>query len=248
MTQNPTHLQLNQMVNNLVGNKPIRLTIEREAWFKAGYRQLDLILDEAKELRDGVNADDLQEIRDGVGDVIVTLDGLIHRLGLPEPDFELLTHRHLARLDRSAPSLVEEIFEHLELMVNTMREVESEEDLKKTVLKVALFGAAISIYDCCYAIARLYGFDLHADQVAIYESNMSKFDTDKAVALTGIEKYARLGVVVSIHPNVVEVDGEQVTYYVLKSDHDQIGSDNKSYPAGKFLKSVNFKDPVFAPL
>lgn len=247
MPQNPTHLQLNQMVNNLVGNKPIRLTTEREAWFQAGYRQIDLIHDETKELRAGIDDDDLQEIRDGVGDVIVTLDGLIHRLGLPEPDFEHLRHRHLARLTRSAHSLVEEIFENLNVMVCNMREVENEEDLKKTILKVVLFGAAVNVYDCCYALARLYGFDLHTDQVAIYESNMSKFDTDKALALSGIEKYARLGVMVSIHPNVAVVDGEQVTYYVLKSDQDQTGSDGKSYPAGKFLKSVNFKDPVFTP-
>lgn len=246
-TDLPDHLRLNVIVNTVVGNNPIDHATDLATWIKAGLKQIDLIIDEANELKAGIddftNGGDLKkaaslvEIRDGVADVIVTLDGLVHRLALPFP-VDLTA-------GEPAPSSmleVEFLMDRLEKIRDAIEHIDG-----VNVLPDKLDALVAEAYAATYRIAEAYKIDVAVDQVAVYESNMSKFDLDKQTALAGVEKYSRMGVSVAIHEIPTEEDGETFTYYVLKSDQDQV-VDGKSYPSGKFLKGLNYKDPVFAPL
>ena len=247
-TDLPDHLRLNAIVNTVVGNNPIDHSADLATWIKVGLKQIDLIIDEADELKAGVNVfttgsdtDRLKaftEIRDGVADVIVTLDGLVHRLALPFPI-------DLTAGDPAPSSVleVEFLMDRLEKIRDAIENIDG-----VNVLPDMLDALVAEAYAATYRIAEAYKIDVAVDQVAVYESNMSKFDLDKQTALAGVEKYARLGVVVDIHEIPTEENGETFTYYVLKSSYDQTGIDGKSYPGGKFLKSVHYREPVFQAL
>ena len=94
----------------------------------------------------------------------------------------------------------------------------------------------------CYCttktIAETFSLSLAFGQHLVYRSNLSKFDTDEATALLGLEKYQNLGIDVALYPATVN----GITYHVIKSSRDQTVGD-KHYPQGKFLKSVNFREP-----
>ena len=241
----PDHLALNKHVNTVVGNHPIDPTTQRAEWCAAGKRQIDLILDEAKELRDGIelskqgeqhHAKARQEIRDGVADVIVTLDGLVHRLSLNLPDLTIVIENH----DRAPVDKYEYewLLNHLQVLEQMLAELCA--DSEKTIDFDALYSHLFDAYEATYDLARAWDININADQVAVYESNMSKFDLDKATAMTGVLKYAELGVKTDLFPN--DIDGQ--TYYVIKCVEDCVDSKGKTHRAGKFLKSVNFREPV----
>lgn len=245
-SDHPDHLNLNVTVNTVVGNNPIDRTEDLASWIKVGLKQIDLIIDEANELKVGVHdyttGSDTKriaafvEIRDGVADVIVTLDGLVHRLGLVFPELGTAPHRPGSALE-------------VEFLLETLNKIR---DLIGMIDDVNVTGRELDAlvydaYNSVYHIADAYKIDVTVDQVAVYESNMSKFDLDKQTAMAGVEKYARMGVVVEIHEIPAEEDGETFTYYVLKSAHDQV-VDGKNFPSGKFLKGLGYKDPVFVPM
>lgn len=240
----PDHLALNRHVNNVVANYPIDLSLARAQWCQIGKRQIDLILDEAKELRDGIElskqgaerqSDAYREIRDGIADVIVTLDGLVHRLGLNEPDFETLLAPGRPPVDKHEH---EWLISHLQILEQTFTQLC--ENAEQAVDLQAIHERVADCYETVYDLARAWNVNIDADQLAVYESNMSKFDLDKATAMEGVLKYSALGVKTEIFPT--ELDG--VAYYVIKCVEDCVDHQGKVHRAGKFLKSVNFREPV----
>lgn len=95
-----------------------------------------------------------------------------------------------------------------------------------------------------YGMAARMGYPADLDFKAICESQFSKFDkTAEDQALT-CAKYKSIGVETHYE---VETRGDGSHVYVTYSSKDQTGSDKKFYPAGKWLKSVNFKEPTFTP-
>lgn len=50
-------------------------------WSRAG-RQLDLIMEEVQEMVDGINDRNMDEVKDGAGDSLVTIYGLMHIMGI----------------------------------------------------------------------------------------------------------------------------------------------------------------------
>lgn len=88
-----------------------------------------------------------------------------------------------------------------------------------------------------YGLAHRAGFDADADMAEVHRSNMSKFCANIEEAIHTAVKYEKLG----IRSNYKHHD----TCIAVVSAANQIGTDSKSYPKGKLLKSVNFKEPVF---
>lgn len=86
-------------------------------------------------------------------------------------------------------------------------------------------------------LAHIVGFDHDADQVRIFESNMSKFCANDSELHASMQKYAGIGV-------EVYAEGE-FPQKCLKSAKDQTGTNGEFYKKGKFLKGINFKEPVF---
>lgn len=230
------HFELNSLINTIVGNLPLGED-DIPAMMQVISRQRDLIDDEFEELRAGVNTRNVTEVRDGVADVIVTVDGMYFRLGLEYPRLEI---------GRDRVHSPAECLRAMEVDLSMIKQMLAAGLDSNTVgyFKHRLKVYCDSILWACYDLSEAYGICIQRDQEAVFASNMSKFDTDIEVGRRGVEKYAALGVKTDLFPN--EIDG--LTYWVIKCTETCVGNDGKKYGVGKFLKSVYFKEPVLEPL
>lgn len=97
-----------------------------------------------------------------------------------------------------------------------------------------------------YELAHRLGIDADADLAAVQARNMSKFvratpgrDGEIEVWPVIMEVTSRLGidcVAAETAPGI----------WAITSKRDQVGSDGKSYPAGKLLKPSTYHEPEFA--
>jgi NTP pyrophosphatase (non-canonical NTP hydrolase) len=86
-----------------------------------------------------------------------------------------------------------------------------------------------------YGLAHILGIDADKDMEEVQQSNLSKLCTTEAEATETIESYDRIGVKVSTRGEAPEI--------VIVSNCDQSDIKGKFYPAGKFLKCVNWFEP-----
>lgn len=248
------HQELNSRVNSLVGNTPTAHSLLRII-----VSQSRIVKQETGELMDGIKDKNVTEIRDGLADVIVTTDGMYHRLDAVAnaPDIIKIeqTVKDILQGYPSAQSRAALVNVSVGGLAdaynvlsaagsltpeNTPEGSELEQAWKRDVLH-----ACDSLRRNAYLLSALFGVDIAKDQYAVYQSNMSKFDTVRSMAEQAVVRYRdTVGIEVEIFPNTV--DG--VEYFVLKSAVDQTGTDGKDYPKGKFLKSDLFREPQFAPL
>lgn len=248
-----TNFYRTAQINNLAGNYAAPTDY-------AGHRkQLDLIASEIKEGRDHlpnmkINPDAL---RDDVQDVLFTTYGLAHRLGLTadqvllddaKTNYETCKGWFDDTHDVSTDpynwlNRVEEAHHHL-LMTHVQAEAaglvpKDDEGVTEAVenLLVEAYGLGLAL-----------GYPVDVDYNEVVRSNMTKFDRIQADVLATQDKYAQLGVetVVRTAEHTLS-NGEVVILFVTKSAKDQVGTDGKDYPADKWLKSVNFEEPQYAP-
>lgn len=89
-----------------------------------------------------------------------------------------------------------------------------------------------------YFVAANCNVDIDKALTSIYDSNMTKFCKDQEELEASIQAYADMGV------EVIEDKGTEFPFKVIRSAKEQeVGG--KLYSAGKFLKSVSFKEPCF---
>ncbi len=233
------HFAWNARVNNAAGNTIAK--DEKGARF-VFTKQLPLIVSEFRELLKGIRERNVKEVRDGVADVIVTAEGMLHRFGLggygaaiPHFGSEVGAVKASSILRDSANILtVLMSHSHDDVRFGALLEV-GEEKWRIDHMHIQPY---ISLVANMYALSGVLHLPLFDDQWAVYESNMSKFDTDLETAKQGIAKYEAAGIAVRLQEN----DVEGTTYFVIKSAKDQIVG-GKDYPEGKFLKSVLFFEP-----
>jgi predicted peroxiredoxin len=240
------HFELNALFNQVGGNYKLSELIAKEAaaddtteekiFYVLLQHQVELISEEFQELIDGHTEKSADLIRDGLGDVIVTVDGLFHRLELKYPDTSKWGQLHSDAIQ--AINAASQSLEAIRLLAMDHEGV----DVKTAAVMLTQLGMGILL--SMYQVAEKYGIDLHADQQAIVASNMSKFDTNEDVAIEGVAKYAQLNIKTEIVPSVI--DG--VTYYVIRCAEDTVDANGKKFFAGKILKSVNFREPTLVPL
>ena len=84
-----------------------------------------------------------------------------------------------------------------------------------------------------YSLMR--GYDLEQDLTAVNESNFSKFDISKNDAELTVKKYKDIGVTAEYK----KVGG----YFITLCSKNCADNNEKKYPAGKILKSINYKEP-----
>ncbi len=243
------HYLLNSTVNLIAGNAPTKDDDRRVI----SAAQLALIDEEFREFLAAWAARDRRGIRDGLADMIVTLDGWFYRMGFSAQEVEAaLNTQHwvddyIEKCDigKSDYSLVGLFCMTAHPALTNKRDTDDYGDpLDPLTISSAISGMSLIVESLCKALA----VDLAADQWEVYCSNMSKFDTSEEDAAFTRAKYAQLDVVTETIKQVVPAsseDGEPRTYWVTKSTHDQTGRDGKQYPRGKFLKSVRFREPVF---
>lgn len=237
------HYALNVLINTIVGNHTLRTRNDSTA-LQVASAQCKLIQDELDELKEGIATKNIMEVRDGLGDVLVTVDGLIHRLGLKHWEIPNdLTGVTAAVLVNTPEDLLGLLTDHL----HSMLQISATADTEYCLNELHHQGFALRCHEmvmACYKLADIFGIDILADQKAIFDSNLSKFDTDLKVAAQGVTKYADLGIAAGIYPN--EVGG--ITYYVLKCMQTATTTTGKLQRLGKFMKSIHFKEPVLTPL
>lgn len=228
----PTNFQLTSEINTVVGNHP---TSDITAW----RRQAGLIRDE-----------------------VVELLGHVHLDALHKFDFVEIAKQFL-----EAYSVCEDEGRFCDEMVNA-KDV-AVEFLKLHEYQRTLFtsedlpGAGINPYAVrddiqdilvtAYGLSHRMGFDADEDHREVYRSNMTKFDKTAAGAKATQEKYEKLGVKTRIEetldPKCNQSGVEDLSvFFIVKVDGTQKGTDGKTYPDGKFLKSVNFEEPCYKPV
>lgn len=261
--------QMNALVNNASGNFPLAYnSVGLDQVFRS---QLSIVCSEVRELlsalktvqRSGNTLDNLPdvereaivtEIRDGVADVIVTVDGMRHRLAIPHHTVAFGASSSLQEfIGVELDTLITQLnLEHEELTSVPAFRGESLELVHVRALpgrvEWPVRGAWSFLrlcYDLAYRTALFFDIPLLEDHIAVFHSNMTKFDTTIEDAQATIAKYESLGVRVHIEA-VQAFDAHHIptTFFIVKSSKDQVVG-GKDYPAGKFLKSINFKSPVF---
>lgn len=255
--QNPesqfvAHFALNAKVNAVAGNLPLaqQETESDEAFGKrlaeVSSQQISFIDEEFRELLAGWAKRDVREMRDGLADLIVTIDGWLYRICGGEQG-RLYDSEEIDETEISEYALIAALVSHMGEIGEWSRCME--DTINPHVCLGLIERELKNMLLITEALSNSLGFDLLADQRAVFESNMSKFDTIRADAELGVAKYAVLGVEVVITETEYAANNEpSVTYYVLRTTQDQTDVKGRFIPKGKFLKSVRFRAPVFAEL
>lgn len=190
-----------------------------------------LILEESRELVKGlteamINPDysdaykeGMREVRDGIADVIVVSYGWLVSAGEVNIVLDLPHER---------PD-TQKAFPEFMLAVRIMQAYPNEHNARGVVSAVARLAYALNI-------------PLADDYNAVAFSNMSKFDTNVEDWNRTVQKYAADNVAINL---VLSTIGD-TTYYVGVSMADQTSLSGTFWKAGKFVKSVNFKEPAFS--
>lgn len=97
-----------------------------------------------------------------------------------------------------------------------------------------------------YGMAARMGFPADEDFREVCRSNMTKFDLTIEDRVRTAAKYLEKGI--ETYSVSRQLSPSEPVYYITYSAKDQIGLDGKSYPKGKWLKSVNFQEPLFVEL
>lgn len=229
------HQLLNGRINEIAGNKAPATPITPHAIHVVFNSQMPLIAEEFGELAEAYRLDDRKMWRDAIADTIVVCDGMAHRLGI----------KYSIVMTNSTALDVSSLIENTQALIERL----SAEDYvaqkllhahEPTIAACEIVNELTGVVRAAYMLAYVSRVNVRKDQLAVYNSNLSKFDTTREAAEQSCVKYEALGLEVRIHET--EVDG--VTYYVIKSAKTQTGTDNKVYPQNKFLKSDAFKEPV----
>jgi hypothetical protein len=254
------HLPLNAKFNAVGGNPAPTQGLTLVDAITRAKRQIGLVRSEYNELTDeGITPQNSTLVRDGVADVIVTIDGLYHRLGLAYPhhihnpdNFELIPETTIVAEVEGSLTSTYIALNAIEALVKEL-EIYGLAESRGEILQfpAAVIMQQINLYAnvvllCMHQIAYALHFDLLEDQRTVYASNMSKYTQDPAVAEQGVAKYAALDVPAGVFP--VETDGE--TYYVVKctAEGPIKGNDGGDYSPGKILKGVDFHKPRWTAL
>lgn len=254
------HFPLNAKFNAVGGNPAPTQGLSLVEVITRAKRQTGLVRSEYNELTDeGITPQNSTLVRDGVADVIVTIDGLYHRLGLAYPtavhnpdNFELIPEATIVAEVEGSLTSTYIALNAIEALIKEL-EIYSLAESRGEILQfpAAVIVQQINLYAnvvllSMHQIAYALHFDLLEDQRTVYASNMSKYTQDPAVAEQGVAKYAALDVPAGVFP--VETDGE--TYYVVKctAEGPIKGNDGGDYSPGKILKGVDFHKPRWTAL
>lgn len=247
----PNHFRLNSVINAIAGNLPVSIEKAYADWVTTGQHQVQLIQEELDELVQAIKADDRRGIRDGLADSLVTLDGLFYRLELGYPSLALI-HDEASKLFATGPlahflnaaqQSLSALKDYFDSAPGSVTAVEA----RHTWLQ-SIDHDSVRLLLVLYVVASMLSVDIPRDQLAVYESNLSKFDTDYETACKGLQKYWDQGVKVTLVLSYGDIQGagHQLRYYVIKVLEGGLDRNGKMQPAGKFLKSIHFKEPQFA--
>lgn len=240
-------ISINAKLNEVAGNPAYSHTLTDDEVDARIRHQCGLIAEEVEETLHGLAEQNKILVRDGLADVLVTITGLLHR-AFP-------TDQHLWDFDKMMiPGQVYYPSETLEMAVNALSNIGGAFRAVSTgdlgIDKGQMLQACFQLVTFVKLFSSICNIPLRQDHESVSVSNMSKFDTDMEAAQLTVAKYTALGIDVEIRETVYD----DVAYFVVVSAKDQeaemFDSDGESngirqFPKGKFLKSVNYKEPEF---
>lgn len=140
--------------------------------------------------------------------------------GNPEGDYDNLNWERLMKQVKNIPDEYKEL----------MKAFEKHDPIKTRDALCDIVVFALGAF-------HLMGANADDDMLEVFLSNMSKFCKTPQELDATIKKYEALGI-------SVYTGGAYPQMYV-KSTHDQVDIEGENYPAHKFLKCVNWREPVF---
>lgn len=242
------HYKGNCYMNQIAGNDPLPPLCSRAEYQPTVLKCIALVAEEVQETCRAFESNDYNELRDGIADIIVTLDGLVYQC-LSGGDENYIPY-DLDWLKRGELLLALSEQQRVQQLLSAcQRNVES---MQLTLAEVSYFSAvqerlrqfSSNIYGLIREVADLCQIPYEEDQKVVLASNLSKFDRTVEDAIRGTVAYAAKGVKTTINQQTLE-DGD---YYVIKVMEDCTDRAGKFYPKGKFLKSLSFQAPQFEPI
>lgn len=216
-------------INRLAGNYAVPNS--STACHQADY----IIRPEIKELMAGLAVSDAGEIRDGVADVMFTLCGMYSRMALPFPtQAEVASLEEALNYDGGVDIAAMRLLHLCELISVLMKVGYSNIDAAHVLLNRMMAKT--------WAIGTYFNYPILSDLNDVVVSNMTKFDTDVETSEATRLKYEAIGVKTEAHATTTTTGS---VFYVTRVVETVTGTDGKQYPKGKWLKSVNFKEPAF---
>lgn len=189
------------------------------------------IIDEIDELKEAIDDGNIKEIRDAISDILVFSLGLLHHSGenlyFGKKLQEWINSDYTKNINIE---LLDDIIHKLEFDATLV--IESSKKNSKSIVNLTIPN--ICYY--CYLISDIYGFDIDEDMEAVITSNMTKFCKDQETLDLTMKKYVNLGIQVYSKGDFPKA--------LVFSSLDQLDKNGKQYRADKFLKSVDFKEPV----
>lgn len=207
----------------------------------AAEKQFDYYLSEYDELKSHLGSGFVSdEIRDDIGDMLTTILGTAWRAGVELPAYNWIrNHDTLAESpDNFNGEKSKKMQDDIARLTAELEKVFIE---KHALDEQQLHDKLYELTDTIYRWALHIGIPVHSDLSLVTASNLSKVCNGKACLERTYEKYNKIGV--ELRHEEVEPD-----VYVVFSAKQQAGTDGKVYDDNKFLKSVDFYEPVFPSL
>ncbi len=122
MKNNMTMAEAMAFMNEAFGNPEVAK--DNPAYWTRVLKQTQIMFEEAKEtLEKGAEAKNMQEVRDGIADVLVTILGLAHIAGIPaEEDMDAVLESNLSKICKDIDSVMVTRAKYLDLGLRTYME------------------------------------------------------------------------------------------------------------------------------
>lgn len=223
---------------NILGGHTVQSDVEEMV--RAGIHQLQLLQEELDETFQAYADNDDKLLRDGLSDIGVVTDGLFYRLGvhypsqaeLNTPVYGTFGRDQIGNLIGSIQSDVDWLRGMFTLGAPALSTDQIRNDVRS-------FGGAI-LHSLREIYHNLPGVDYEADQLAVWNSNVSKYPRTVEHASQEMQLWSDKGVETYLLDTTV---GGEV-YYSLRLRHNTV-INGKTVPAGKIIKPSTFREPVF---
>lgn len=189
------------------------------------------VYDEVLELIDAIKDNDTKEIKDALADILTFGYGAMYILNVT--DFDNLINNYVIKLDNSAFSSMEDFKLQSQALATMFTTCEN------------TIGNIVEAVHFANEWSRKLKLDLLPLMRAVTKSNYTKLLLTMEEAVKTDSYYEKMGVLQRYTKfATIVVDGKEIHYGVLFSGADQTDYNNKAYRRNKFIKCVEFRDPI----
>lgn len=202
-------------INNIFNNPT-------ESQIKMFNLRCDLVIEEAKELQEAYNNNDMIEVRDAISDILYVLYGIGYTYNFNMNGIEDSDIYHTNDNEMNPSFIVNRAL--------NLKNINNFDTYKVEVLKLTK-----TVYD----YAKYLNINVNSDFAIVHSSNMSKLCDDEDTAMQTVESYMKKYI-----QDPVKTPYDSPYYYKIKLNNvDKYVIKNKS--TGKVLKSIKYHEVKF---